>query len=127
MKRTLFYGLICSLLALPALANAGEHAPDFSRLADRLGLDAAQSEQFTAAMAAQHERNKARLEPLRAQMKQARAEISQETNATASSYLTPEQMEKFERMQERRAKRHDNRRSGGKERGRRRGGDDEQL
>jgi Spy/CpxP family protein refolding chaperone len=124
MKRTLFYALIFSALAAPALANPGGHAPDFDRVAERLGLDEAQTEQFSAAMQAQHERNQARIAPLREQMQQLRAEIQQETNATASGILTPEQMEKFERMQERRAQKRERRRD---MRGQRRGRDDDQT
>lgn len=126
MKRNFFYGLIACLLAAPALADRGERTPDFDRVAERLGLDAAQAEQFSAAMLEQQERNKARIAPLREQMMQAREEIKQETMATASGILTPEQMEKFEQLQERRAQRRENRRSGKRER-RRDAGQEEQL
>lgn len=125
MKRTFLFGLIVAALAAPALANPGERAPNFERLADRLGLDEAQTEQFSAAMQAQFERNEARIAPLREQMRQLRAEIQQETTATASGILTAEQMEKFERMQERRAQNKEMRRD--KRRPRRSRGDDDQT
>lgn len=102
-----FYGIVCTFSFHGVSAAPGGHEPDFSRAAERLSLDEAQTEQFVSVMSEQHEKRHALRESLKnsGDEKTIRAEMKplrEDTHEKLSAILSSEQLVAFEEMREKR-------------------------
>lgn len=110
MKKFGILGLALTLLTLPALAGPGRdhHGPSFERIAEKLQLDSAQTEQFVTIMNEQRERRRAAGKALRDSgvergSEEARAHreaMHAEQRAQLSAVLSAEQLDQLDTLRE---------------------------